>query len=80
MGVSIESIHGYIYSAAFSARALYRAPIDGSSRETVIDKGKIQFYNANSFSKGMFLNSCRKIVMMLAVVVRCTQQIVLLMQ
>ena len=47
MGVAIESIYGYIYSAAYSK--LFRASIDGSSRETLIEEGKIQVYNTNSF-------------------------------
>ena len=47
MGVDIESIHGYIYSAVY--HTLYRAPIDGSSMETLTDKGKIQVYNTNTF-------------------------------
>ena len=53
MGVAIESIHGYIYSAVYTT--LYRAPIDGSAIEPVTDNGKMQVYNINTFDKGMLV-------------------------
>ena len=40
MGVTIDSIHEYIYTAVFE-KLSYRAKLDGSSFESILTEGKM---------------------------------------
>jgi hypothetical protein len=42
-GVAIDSINEYIYTAVFKTM-VYRAKLDGSSRESVLAEGKMRMF------------------------------------